>query len=110
VGAFPNGAWPPWVGEVANAVQIATPIALLILRLAKIARSSGTQPAAGLAVRRLRLLALLPPARDRECFVGEVLANMADLRWRQRGGELLSVAGAMRGLAVIMRWARRRRV
>jgi hypothetical protein len=34
---------------------------------------------------------------------------MADLRWRQRVRELLSVAGAVPGIAVIVRWARRRR-
>jgi len=38
--------------------------------------------------------------------VGEVLANMAD--W-QRVEELLSVAAAVPELAVILRWARRRR-
>jgi hypothetical protein len=53
-------------------------------------------------------LALLLPARDRERFLGEVIANMAGLRWRQRIGELLSVAAAAPGLAVIVRWARRR--
>jgi hypothetical protein len=52
---------------------------------------------------------VLLPARDRERFVGEVLANMAELRWRQHVGELLSVTAAMPGIAVIVRWARRRR-
>jgi len=48
------------------------------------------------------------PPRDR--FVAEVLANLADReRWWQRLDELLSVAGAVPGLAVILRWARRRR-
>jgi hypothetical protein len=57
----------------------------------------------------LRLLSLLLPTRDRERFVGEVLANLADRqRWWQRLHELLSVAGAVPGLAVILRWARRR--
>jgi hypothetical protein len=42
--------------------------------------------------------------------VGEVLANMAELRGRQRVGELVSVAAAMPGIAVIVWWARRRRV
>ena len=69
--------------------------------------SSITQPC--LAARVLGLLALLLPPRDRERFVGEVLANMAELRWRQRVGELLSVATAVPGLAVIVRWARRER-
>ncbi len=58
----------------------------------------------------LHLRAPLLPARDRERFVGEVLANLADRqRWWQRVEELLSVAGAVPGLAVILRWARRRR-
>jgi hypothetical protein len=58
----------------------------------------------------LRLLALLLPARDGERFVSEVLANMADCqRWWQRLEELLSVADAVPGLAVLLRWARRRR-
>jgi hypothetical protein len=110
VAAFLNGAWPPWVNNVANVVQIGSPaIALLALWLAKVVRSRHTEPGDGMAVRLLRLLALLLPARDRERFVGEVLANMADLRWRQRVEELLSVAGAVPGLAVILRWARRRR-
>jgi len=51
-----------------------------------------------------------PPARDRERFVGEVLANMADSqRWWQRLRDLLSVAVAVPGLAVILRRARRGR-
>jgi hypothetical protein len=59
------------------------------------------------AARLLGSLALLLLARDRERFVGEVLADIADQRWRQRVGELLSVAGVVPGLAVILRWARR---
>jgi hypothetical protein len=60
--------------------------------------------------RPLGLLARLLPSRDRERFVGEVQANMADRhRWWQRLDELLSMAGAVPGLAVILRWARRRR-
>jgi len=52
----------------------------------------------------------LLPSRDRERFVGEVAANMADRRrWGQRLEELLSVAAAVPGLAVVLRWARRRR-
>jgi hypothetical protein len=48
--------------------------------------------------------------RDRERFVGEVIANLADRhRWWQRLEELLSVPGAVPGLAVILRRARRRR-
>jgi hypothetical protein len=66
-------------------------------------------PDGGAAARLLGLLALLLPACDRERFVGEVLADIAGLRWRQRLDELLSVAGAVPGLAVIVRWARRRR-
>jgi hypothetical protein len=55
------------------------------------------------------LLALLLPPRDRERFVGEVMANLADReRCWQRLDELLSVAGAVPGLAVILHWARRR--
>jgi hypothetical protein len=60
------------------------------------------------AARLLRILALLLPARDRERFVGEVMADIADLRWRHRVEEMLSVAGAVPGLAVILRRARRR--
>jgi hypothetical protein len=42
--------------------------------------------------------------------VGEVLANLADRhRWGQRLDELLSVAGLVPGLAVILPWSRRRR-
>ena len=55
----------------------------------------------------------LPAAADRRrclTFVREVMANMADRqRWWQRIEELLSVAGAVPGLAVILQWARRRR-
>jgi hypothetical protein len=48
------------------------------------------------------VLALLP-ARDRDRFVGEVMANPADRqRWWQRLDELLSVAGAVPGPAVIL--------
>jgi len=57
------------------------------------------------AARLLSLLALLLPERDRERFVREVVANMADLRWRQRLEVWLSVAAAVPGLAVILRWA-----
>ena len=60
-----------------------------------------------MAARLLGLLALLLPARDRERFVGEVLAYMAELRWRQCVGELVSVAAAVPGIAVILWWARR---
>jgi hypothetical protein len=98
------------VSNVANVVQISSPaIALLALWLTRVARSRSTEPAESAAARLLRLFALLVPACDRERFVGEVLANMADLRWRQRVEELLSVAAAMSGIAVILRWARRRR-
>jgi len=68
------------------------------------------EPSVGAAARLLGLLALLLPARDRERFVGEALANMAELRWRQRVGELLSVATAVPGIAVIVRGARRQGV
>ena len=100
------------MSNVANVVQIASlAIALLALWMTKAARSPSTEPGANAAVRLLGLLALLLPARDRERFVGEVVANMADRRrWWQRGEELLSVAAAVPGLAVIVRWARRRRV
>ena len=55
-------------------------------------------------------LALLLPARNRGRFVREVLANMEDRRrWWQRVEEMLSVAAAVPGLAVILRWARRLR-
>jgi hypothetical protein len=110
VPAFLNGAWPPWVSNVANVVQIGSPaIALFALWLTKLARSRRTEPRAGVAARLLGLLSLLLPARDRERFVDEVLANMAGQRWWQRLDELLSVASAVPGLAVILRWARRRR-
>jgi hypothetical protein len=108
VAVFLNGTWPPWMSNVANVVQIATPIALLALCLTRAARSRGTEPGRGAVAAGLGILALLLPARDRERFVGEVLANMAGLRWRQRVGELLSVAAAVPGLAVVVRWARRR--
>ena len=71
-------------------------------------RTRTTYSGTGAAARLLGLLALLLPARDRERFVGEVLGNTAELRWRQRVEELLSVASAVPGLAVIVRWARRR--
>jgi len=59
---------------------------------------------------RLGRLAVLLPARDRERFVCKVLANLADrMRWWQCVEELLSVAAAVPGLAVVLRWARRRR-
>jgi hypothetical protein len=83
-------------------------IAVLALWLAKVARSRSTEPGGGLAARPLGLLALLLPARDRERFVGEVLADIADQRWWQRVEELLSVVGAVPALAVILRWAWRR--
>lgn len=75
----------------------------------RLARSQRTDLGAGVAARLLGLLALLLPAHDRERFVGEVLANMAELRWRQRVRELLSMARVVPGLAVIQWWARRRR-
>jgi hypothetical protein len=111
VAALLNGNWPPWVSNVANVVQIGSPaIALIAVWLAKVAQPRGTQPRASVAVRLLRLLALLLPAGDRERFVNEVLANLADRqRWWQRLDELLSVAAAVPGLAVILRWARRRK-
>jgi hypothetical protein len=111
IAALLNGAWPPWVGNVANVVQIGSPaIAVLAVWLTRAARSRSAEPGGSVAARLLRLLALLLPARDRERFVGEVMANLADRqRWWQRLDELLSVAGAVPGLAVILRWARRRR-
>ena len=99
----------PRVSNVANVVQIGTPIALLAVWLTEVRQARSTEPGAGAAPCLLRLFALLLPARDRERFVREVLANLANLRWRQRVGELLSVAAAVPGLAVIRRWARRRR-
>ena len=70
---------------------------------------SGAQTADGAAAWILACLALLLPARDRERFVREVTANMADRqRWWQRFEELLSVAAAVPALAVILRRARRR--
>jgi hypothetical protein len=73
-------------------------IVLLALWLTKATRSRSTGPSEGsVAARLLSLLALLLPARDRERFVGEVLGNMAELRWRERVGELRSVASAVPG-------------
>ncbi|HXM59140.1 MAG TPA: hypothetical protein VOB72_27325, partial [Candidatus Dormibacteraeota bacterium] len=46
---------------------------------------------------------------DRDRFVREVRAILADYEPRQRLNELLSVAAAVPGLAVILQWARRRR-
>jgi len=101
VAAFLNGAWPPWVSNVANVVQLSgPPIALLAVWLTRSARSHSTEPGAGVAARLLGLLALLLPARDRERFVGEVLANMAGLRWRQRAVGGGRGAGAGRDRAV----------
>jgi hypothetical protein len=90
VAAFLNGAWPPWVSNVANVVQIGSPaIALPVVWLTKVARTRGTEPDGGVAARLLGLLALLLPARDRERFVGDVTANMADRRrWWHRVEEL----------------------
>jgi hypothetical protein len=57
VAAFLNGAWPPWVSNVANVVQIGSPaIALLVLWLAKVVRSRSTEPAGGAAARLLGFL------------------------------------------------------
>jgi hypothetical protein len=57
----------------------------------------------------LSLLALLLPARDRERFVIEATEMVGNrTRW-QRLNQLLSLAGAMPGIAVVLRWARRRR-
>jgi hypothetical protein len=107
---FLNSDWPPWVGNVASLLQIATPIVAIAWALTRGPRSCDAEPAEGGIVRVLRVLALLLPAHDRDRFVREVVANMAD---RQRGWqrlrELLTVAGAVPGLAVILRWARRRR-
>jgi hypothetical protein len=97
------------VSNVANVVQIGGPIVALSWWLTPTARSRRTEPGAGVAARLLGLLALLLPTRDRERFVGEVLGNMADLRWTQRVEELLAVAAAVPGLAVILRRARGRR-
>jgi hypothetical protein len=75
--------------------------------LTKVARSRSTKAGAGVIARLLGFVALLLPVRHRERFVGEVLAILADRpRWWQRVGELLSVAGAVPGLAVILRRAR----
>lgn len=79
-------------------MQISSPaIALIVLWLARAVQSRRTEPGTAMAARPLGLLALLLAVRDRERFVGEVPANLADLRWRQRADELLSVAGALSG-------------
>jgi hypothetical protein len=109
IAAFLNGTWPQWVTNVANVAQISGAIAALAWWLSRIVGPHSTEPGDGAAARLLRLLALLLPARDRERFVGEVLANMAGLRWRERIEEFMSVAAAMPGIAAIVRWARRRR-
>jgi hypothetical protein len=109
--AFLNGPWPPWVSNVANVLQIGSPaIALLAVWLARAARSRSSEPSSGAATRVLRLLALLLPSHDRGRFVGEVTATLVDFpRPWQRAKQLLSVAAAMPGITVILRWARRRR-
>jgi len=110
VAEFLNGGWSPWVGNVANVLQIAAAIAALTWWLASIACPRGNPSAGGLAVQLLRLLALLLPSRDRDRFVREVTATLADFpRSRERIRELLSVAAAMPWIAAILRWARRRR-
>ena len=93
-----------------NFSRVGSPsIALIALWLTKVARSRCTKPGHSIAARLLRLFALLLPARNRDRFVREVVANMADRQWWwQRLNELLSVVGAIPGLAVILRWARRR--
>ena len=107
---FLNGTWPQWVSNVANVLQIVALVAGVAWWLTRAARSRSGARNESSSVRVLRLLALLLPARDRERFVREVVANMADReRWWQRLDELLSVAAAVPGLAVILRWARRRR-
>jgi hypothetical protein len=107
IAAFVNGTWPQWVSNVANVVQIGGPIIALAWWLT---RARSTEPGAGVAARLLGLIALLLPVRDRDRFIDEVLANLADRRrWWQRVDELLSVAAAVPGLAVILRWAQRRR-
>jgi hypothetical protein len=82
VAEFLNGGWPPWVSNVANmpVLQIGGPILALAWWLTRSACSRSPAPARGAAPRVLRLLAVLLPARDRDRFVGEVLANMAGLR------------------------------
>ncbi len=105
-----NGSWPQWVTNVANVLQIARPGAALACWLSRAARSRSPAQSEGGWVRVLRCLAWTLPSRDRERFVREVMANMADRqRWWQRLQELLSVAAGLPGLAVILRWARRRR-
>jgi len=109
VAALLNGAWPPWVSNVAKSVQIASPaIAFLALWLTRVARAHSTEPAPGTAARLLRLLALLLPARDRERFVGEVLRNVAGLRWRQRARGAAVGGGRRAGAGVDRAVARRR--
>lgn len=90
------------MGNVANLLQIATAIVALAWWLGRAGRSRTTASAEGAAIRVLRLL-----ARDR--FVAEVDAILAEYEPRQRITQLLSVAAAGPGLAVILRWARRRR-
>lgn len=101
---FLNGGWPQWVSNVADVVQIITPIVAAAWWLTRTVRSRRTECSEADSVRVLRVLALLLPARDRERFVREVMANTVECRrWWQRLRELLSVAAAVPGLAVILR-------
>ena len=106
--AFLNGGWPPLVGNVANLLQIVTPIVAVAWWLTRAARSRTATKTEGTAPRALRLLALLLPPSDRDRFVREVTSILADHEPRQRITQLLSVAAAVPGLAVILRWGRRR--
>ncbi len=97
-------------GQRSERFQITTPIVGPAWWLTRAARSRSTESGGGVVVRLLRILALLLPPRDRERFVREVMANVADRRrWWQRLEELLSVAAAVPGLAMILRWTRQRR-
>jgi hypothetical protein len=75
VPAFLNGNWPPWVSNVVNVFQIGGPIVALAGWITRAARARRTEPGDGTAVRLLRFLALLLPARHRDRFVGEVLTK-----------------------------------
>lgn len=101
VAAILNGGWPAWVNNLASISQIALAlVALVSWCVAKIRRTGIAKPGDGAAAWLLALLSLLLPGRDRERFVGEVMANLAYSRRRwERTKELLSVARAVPGIA-----------
>jgi hypothetical protein len=113
-----DGILHPWVNNLATLSQIAVAVVVVVGTLgalgswclARIKRSGLVKPAKDSSRTELVCLGQLLPSRDRERFVREAMANMADRqRWWQRVEELLSVAAAVPGLTVILGWAQRRR-